>query len=138
MATIGIMLERPTVGQILSRAAAEQNWFKEQMSELGHETHTMLWNDFTIADYHGTKAITDTYNKVLKASRNYDAEKKKFHYNEKLITEMYMVLNWKVNTFYQKYDMLAQYYYELQEKLYEFVTKHFTKEQLSYFYETTD
>lgn len=138
MATIGIMLVKPTVGQILSRAAAEQNWFKGQMSELGHETHTMLWSDFTIADYYGTKAITDTYNKVLDASKSYDAEKKKNKYNEKVVTEMYMVLNWKLNTFHGKNDILAQHYYELYEKLYEFVTKHFTKEQLSYFYETTD
>ena len=138
MATIGIMLVNPTVGQILSRAAAEQNWFKTQMAEMGHETHTMLWNDFTIADYHGTKAITDTYNKVLDASKSYDAEKKKNKYNEKVVAELYIVLNWKLNTFYGKNNTLAQHYNDLWEKCYDFATKHLDKEQLSYFYETTD
>lgn len=138
MATIGIMLEKPTVGQVLARAAAEQNWFKTRMAEFGHTTHTMLWNDFTIADYHGTKAVTDTYNKVLNASKSYDASKKRNKYNEKVVAELYIVLSWKVDTFYEKNDTLALHYNELREKCYSLATKHLDKEQLSYFYETTD
>lgn len=138
MAKIGEMLQNPTMGQILARAAAEQEWFKTQMAETGHETHTMLWNDFTIADYYGTKAVTDTYNKVLNASKSYDAEKKKNKYNEKVVAELYIVLNWKIWAFHEKNDTLARHYNDLWEKCYDFATKHLDKEQLSYFYETTD
>lgn len=102
MAKIGEMIQTPTIGQIMARAAAEQNWFKEQMAETGHETNTMLWNDFTIADYYGIKSVMDTYNKALNASKSYDAEKKKNKYNEKVIAELYIVLNWKIWALYEK------------------------------------
>ena len=138
MATIGEMLVKPTMGQILARAAAEQQWFKDNMAELGHQTHTMLWNDFTIADYYGTKAIKDTYNRVLNAAKSYNAETKEYTHNEKVIAELYIVLNWKINTFYGKNNELANYYNELYEKCYEYATKHLKGEKLSYFYETTD
>jgi len=138
MAKIGEMIQNPTIGQIMARAAAEQNWFKEQMAETGHETNTMLWNDFTIADYHGIKAVTDTYNKALNASKSYDAEKKKNKYNEKVIAELYIVLNWKIWALYEKNNTLARHYNDLWEKCHDFAEKHLDKEQLSYFYRTTD
>lgn len=138
MAKIGEMIQNPTIGQIMARAAAEQNWFKEQMAETGHETNTMLWNDFTIADYYGIKSVMDTYNKALNASKSYDAEKKKNKYNEKVIAELYIVLNWKIWALYEKNNTLARHYNDLWEKCYDFAEKHLDKEQLSYFYRTTD
>lgn len=138
MAQVGEMIQNPTIGQVLRRAAAEQQWFKDTMAEMGHETHTMLWNDFTIADYYGTKAINDTYNKVLKVSKSYNIDTKKYEYNEQVIAELYIVLNWKLNTFYGKNNNLALFYKELYDKCYEYAMKHLKGEKLTYFYETTD
>lgn len=138
MARIGEMIKNPTMWQILNRAAAEQQWFKDRMAELGHETHTMLWNDLTIADYYGTKAITDTYNKVLKAAKSYNAEKNRYVYDEKVVAELYIVLNWKIHTFYSINNTLARHYDNLWDKCREFAASKLKGEQLTYFYRTTD
>lgn len=94
----------------------------------GYETKTTFWQDFTIADMFGASAIKDTYKRAFREWKN-DAE---------YLTELEMVLNWKIWQWYEKDEGVAQIYNDLWEKADKWALDNLKGEDLSYFIRTTD
>ena len=97
---------------------------------IGYELITTFYEDFSIAEmFGGTKAIKDTYKRVLKDWGN----------NYKYITELYMILNWKIWKKQEKKQYeFSDLYYELWTDLEEWVDDHFSDDEMKYFIRTTD
>lgn len=95
----------------------------------GYETMTTFWNDFTIADAFGVNAIKDTYNRAFEEWKS----------NYKYLTELVMVLNWKLWQRYEQNDMaLAELYNDLWQQADAYACENLKGEELKYFYEVTD
>ena len=94
-----------------------------------YEMKTTFWSDFTIADAFGANAIRDTFNRAFKEWRN----------DYEYLTELVMVLNWKLWDHYvKKNDEFALLYNELWLKADEYAVNNLHDEELEYFYRTTD
>lgn len=103
--------------------------FKQQMeSQTGYSCFTTFFEDFSIADKFGVDAIKDTYARALKEWKS----------NYKYLTELVMILNWKIWQYYGKNDGLAIVYNELWQKADTYACEHLKGEGLSYYYSTTD
>ena len=95
----------------------------------GYETMTTFWDDFTIADAFGANAIKDTYNRAFEEWKS----------NYKYLTELVLVLNWKLWQHYEQNDMaLAELYNDLWQQADIYAYENLKGEELKYFYETTD
>ena len=62
------------------------------MNVNGYETMTTFWQDFSIADRFGIEAVKDTYKRAFTEWKS----------NYKYLTELVMVLNWKIWEHYEK------------------------------------
>lgn len=103
-----------------------KNWNIEEIT--GYKPLTTLYMDFSIADKFGIEAIKDTYNRAFKGlKRNY-----------KYLTEMVMVLNWKIWEHYKTNEYYAKVYDNLWRKLDDWCHENFTEDQKEYYFETTD
>lgn len=103
--------------------------FKQQMeSQTRYSCFTTFFEDFSIADKFGVDAIKDTYARALKEWKS----------NYKYLTELVMMLNWKIWQYYGKNDGLAIVYNELWQKADTYACEHLKGEELSYYYSTTD
>ena len=94
----------------------------------GYEMKTTFWEDFTIADAFGVSAIDDTYN------RAFNGWKHDYVY----ITELSLVLNWKMFQWYEKDDSKYQIYYDLYTKLDAWCMDNLRNSELIYYIDTTD
>lgn len=95
----------------------------------GYETITTFYDDFTIADRFGASAIKDTYKRAF-------AEWKT---NYKYLTELVMILNWKIWEHYEKgNDTYAKIYNDLWQQADLYACENLKGEELDYFYSTTD
>jgi len=94
----------------------------------GYEMKTTFWEDFTIADAFGVSAIEDTYN------RAFNGWKHDYVY----ITELSLVLNWKMFQWYEKDDSKYQIYYDLYTKLDAWCMDNLINSELIYYIHTTD
>ncbi len=94
----------------------------------GYEMKTTFWEDFTIADAFGVSAIEDTYN------RAFNGWKHDYVY----ITELSLVLNWKMFQWYEKDDSKYQIYYDLYTKLDAWCMDNLRNSELIYYIDTTD
>lgn len=101
------------------------NW---GITEFGYEPKTTFWQDFSIADMFGVKAIKDTYNRAFKEWKS----------DYIYLTELVMVLNWKIYQYYEKNDEYARIYNDLWVCADEYAVKHLKDEELSYYIRTTD
>ena len=102
--------------------------FKKAMDELGYETLTTFWDDFSIADRFGVDAIKDTYKRAF--------EEWKWDY--KYLTELVMVLNRKIWYWYKKDSKLAHCYNDLWMKCDEYAYNNLKGEEIDYFIKTLD
>lgn len=102
------------------------NWNIEMLT--GYKPITTFYQDFSIADKFGKKAIIDTYH------RAFGEWKKDYKY----ITELVMVLNWKIFEHFERNNDLAEIYNDLWEKLDLWAQDNLKGEELSYYYKTTD
>ena len=93
-----------------------------------YKTQTTFWQDFSIAEIFGVKAIKDTYN------RAFDEWKGNYIY----LTELVMVLNHKIWQHYKNNEEIARVYDELWRKADEYAYENLEGEELIYFYKTTD
>ena len=84
--------------------------------------------DFAIADRFGLDAVRDTYNRAFNEWKD----------NVVYLTELTMVLNWRIWLWYDKDRTLAELYNELWEKADAYCMEHFKGEDLQYFLDTTD
>lgn len=99
------------------------------MNMNGYETITTFWQDFTIADMFGINAVKDTYKKAMKEWKD----------NYKYLTELVMILNWKIWQHYEKgHEQLAEVYNDLWMEANEYAVENLKGDELIYFYNTTD
>lgn len=94
----------------------------------GYKQITTFFMDFSIADNFGIDAIEDTYKRAF-------AEWKS---NYKYLTELVMVLNWKIWQHNGTRDDYVKVYNRLWKEADEYACKNLKGEELSYFYRTTD
>ena len=96
--------------------------------ENGYEMKTTFWNDFSIADHFGAAAIKDTYKRAFEEWKN----------NYEYLTELVIVLNYKIWEWYTKNEAIARIYNDLWETADLYATENLKGEELSHFYRITD
>lgn len=94
----------------------------------GYKPKTTFYMDFGIAEHFGASAIRDTCRRAFEQWRS----------NVEYLTELVMVLNWKIWEHYETKPALAQLYTELWEKVNYWAMHNLTGDDLSYFFSTTD
>ena len=97
-------------------------------SALGYTQKTTFFEDFSIAENFGEKAVRDTYIHAFKAWKD----------NYEYLTELVMVLNWKIWQHYEKNPELAQVYQEMWEVADNWACENLKGDALAYYYRTTD
>ena len=96
---------------------------------MDYEFKTTFWDDFSIAEKFGGKAVEETFDRAF-------AEWKS---NYIYLTELVLVLNWKMWDFHQAGDnYMSGLYHKFWEKANEYGFKHLKDEELSYFIRTLD
>ena len=96
----------------------------------GYELTTTFWQDFSIADRFGVQAIRDTFNRAFEEWKT----------NYVYLTELVIVLNWKIWAWYRKNGNCEQswLYNELCEKADEYAMENLKGEELDFFIRVTD
>ena len=94
----------------------------------GYTQKTTFFEDFSIADHFGVSAIRDTFKRAFKDWKT----------NTEYITELVMVLNWKIWEHYETNEVYAKVYNELWEKADAWCCENLKGDALAYFYRTTD
>lgn len=94
----------------------------------GYEPKTTFWSDFSIADKFGLSAVQDTFN------RAFDEWKDNYIY----LTELVLVLNWKMWQHYEHNEQLARLYESLWGQADEYAFQNLKDNELEYFIQTTD
>jgi len=103
-----------------------KNWNIEEMT--GYKPITTLYMDFSIAENFGIGAIKDTFDNAFK----------QWHNDYKCLTELVMVLNWKIWEHYESNEVLAKYYNNLWQDLDSYACENLKDDELDYFIRTTD
>jgi len=96
--------------------------------ELGYEMQTTFWDDFFIADRFGIDAIKDTYKRSFEEWKN----------NVVYVTELVLVLNWKIWELYQKDEAKAMVYEDLFYECQDWCCNNLKGKDLDYFIMATD
>ena len=94
----------------------------------GYKQITTFWQDFSIADSFGESAIRDTYKRAMDNWKT----------NYKYLTELVMILNWKIWQHYEKNEAYGELYEELWRKADNYACNNLKGDELSYFFRTTD
>ena len=93
------------------------------------EFKTTFWQDFSIADRFGEKAVRDTFNRAVREWKS-DTE---------YVTELVIVLNWKIWEHYEAgRRSFAKTYDELWRKADNWCKDHMKGSDLEYYLNTTD
>lgn len=95
----------------------------------GYKPITTFYEDFSIADAFGLRAVVDTYKRGFETAKCM---------GYKYLTEFVMALNWKIWEHYESDYRLSELYNDLWCKADEWVCENLSGEELSYFYRTTD
>ena len=93
-----------------------------------YEFKTTFWNDFTIADSFGLSAIKDTFNRSFRDWKD----------NHIYLTELVLVLNWKIWQYADENNDFAELYNSLWQKTDAYAIEHLKGDELTYFLETLD
>lgn len=94
----------------------------------GYVPKTSFWNDFSIAECYGRNAIKDTFKRAFNEWKS-DVE---------YLTELVMILNWKIWSWYEENDSLAELYQEFYEKADQYAIETLKGDELTYFLKTVD
>lgn len=90
---------------------------------------TTFWQDFTIADRFGKGAVKDTFNRAFEEWKT----------NYVYLTELVLVLNWKIWEHYEKEEhALAALYDKLWKEADAYAVENLKGDELTYFYRVTD
>lgn len=103
-----------------------ENWRIEELT--GYKPITTFYTDFSIADKFGVEAIKDTYNRSFAS----------WQHDHNYITELSLVLNWKIWRWYEVNDEYAKLYDRLWKQLDEWCMDTLKDEELEYYCKTTD
>ena len=95
---------------------------------MGYEVRTTFYEDFSIADAFGADAVKDTYKRAFTEWKS----------NTEYITELVMILNWKIWEHYQNNEELASLYNEMWMNAQDWCYNNLKGEDLTYFIRTTD
>lgn len=93
-----------------------------------YEFKTTFWQDFTIADKFGTEAIEDTFKRAFKEWKS----------DYIYLTELVLVLNWKMWDWSEKDVNIARLYQKLWEQADNYALDNLKGDEMAYFYQTTD
>lgn len=97
--------------------------------ELGYEYQTTFWLDFDIADRFGLNAVIDTYRKEFQLAK----------LNYIWLTELCLVLNWRVWGWFNNHNIeLSQLYEKLFYEIDDYALNNLDGPELDYFLQTTD
>lgn len=94
----------------------------------GYKPKTTFYEDFSIADNFGIAAIKDTYKRAIRDWKD----------NYIYLTELVLVLNWKIWEHHITNENLAIVYNDLWEKAGNFVLQTLEGEELQYYLQTID
>ena len=97
-------------------------------AQTGYKPITTFYEDFSIAEHFGVKAIKDTYKRAFKEWKG----------EYKYLTELVMVLNWKIWEHYEHNDEYAKLYNDLWVDTDNYACENLKDDELSYFYKITD
>ena len=89
---------------------------------------TTFWEEFSIADQYGSDGVREHYDLVFDQCKN----------NLKYLTELVLVLNWKIYQWYQVDDTLGLTYDELWKKTDEYALNTLKGDDLHYYLSTLD
>ena len=103
-----------------------RTWNIEQLC--GYKPKTTFYEDFGIAEMFGIDAVKDTY------QRSFEAWKSDVEY----LTELVMVLNWKIWEHYESNEELARVYDSLWREADGWCMDNLKGDDLTYFFRTTD
>ena len=95
----------------------------------GYEPQTTFYEDFSIADRFGINAVKDTQ------KRAFDTAKFMGYI---FLTELAMVLNWKIWEHYERNEKLALVYNDLWQETALWIEENLEGEELSYYFDTVD
>ena len=98
------------------------------MNVNGYETFTTFWEDFSIADRFGVAEIKDTFTRAFN----------EWKHDYKYLTELVMVLNWKIWQHYETDSTYAELYNELWGEADLYAMDNLKDDEASYFFRTTD
>ena len=97
-------------------------WQEKRMS-------STFWQDFTIADAFGVKAVQDTYNRAFNEWKT----------NYKMLTELVVVLNHKIWAWHEQgNDAFGTLYDRLWKQADAYACENLKGEEASFFYGVTD
>lgn len=115
-----------------------KDWNIQELT--GYVPITTYYTDFGVSERFGLKEVENTYRRAFR-----------YHHTDiKWMTEICMVLNWKIHEHYGVNDKLAELYDELwrecnswileceDENADEIEYKHFTKDEIKYFLDITN
>lgn len=94
----------------------------------GYEPMTTFWEDFCIAERFGCDAIRDTYKRAFSEWKS----------NYKYLTELVMVLNHKISSYYPDNMEYAKLYNRLYLETDRYACDNLQGDELAYFYQITD
>ena len=98
-------------------------------NEIGYKPKTTFWQDFSIADRFGEKAIKDTYKRAFEEWKD----------NYEYLTELVLVLNHKIYEHHGRKELtLARLYNKLWMETDDYAVNNLKGDELSYYYQTTD
>lgn len=105
-------------------------YYKTLIEDLNFKPITTFWDDFTIAEAFGIPAVKDTFVRAFKEWKN----------NPKYLTELVLVLNWKIWAWDRVKEGYAfsMVYNALWEKADEYAVKNLKGEDANYFFRMTD
>lgn len=103
-----------------------KNWNIEEMT--GYKPITTFYQDFSIADHFGINAIKDTFKRAFNEWKD----------DYKFLTELVMVLNWKIFEHYENNEQVARVYDSLWKQADEYAIENLKDEEAKYYYEITD
>lgn len=104
------------------------DWKRYALESCGYECITTFGNDFDIADAFGLDAIQDTYNRAFRDWKE----------DYKYLTELVLILNWKIWQHYGKRDDYAGLYDKLWSEANSYALDNLTGEEAAYFWNVTD
>lgn len=119
-------LSQRLLNSLMNKTMELENWTIEQLT--GYKPVTTFYLDFSIADKFGIEAIQDTYNRAFEEWKN----------NYIYLTELSMVLNWKIWRWFEFNEDYARLYDKLWKEVDTYCVEHLNGAELEYYFETTD
>lgn len=95
---------------------------------LGWEWETTFWEEFSIAEKYGPEGIQEHYDLVFNQWKD----------DLKHLTELVLVLNWKIWMWYQKDDRIGRTYDDLWRQADAYALEHLEGDNLLYYLSALD